>query len=89
MSKGRVSRIKYHAGGSVHPELTTEDLDMSGLQGSKVGGFAVVLCLTLILGLAVLALATVPPKKPGLAPKRLMNPTPRLKMDKALGTVFH
>ena len=42
------------------------------------------LCPTLILGLAVLALATVPSQKPGLAPKRLMLPTLKLNLDEAL-----
>ena len=40
----------------------------------------------LILGLAVLALATVPSQKPGLTPKWLMFPTLFLSCDKALGS---
>ena len=40
----------------------------------------------LILGLAVLVLATVPSQKPGPTPKRLMIPTLFLSCDKALGS---
>ena len=43
-----------------------------------------VLCQRLIFGLAVLALATIARKKPGLAPNRLILGTRILSFDKAL-----
>ncbi|TWT91509.1 hypothetical protein Pla52n_66000 [Stieleria varia] len=43
----------------------------------------------LILGLAVLALATVVSRKPWLTPKRLIYRTHVLRLDDALGRMIH